>query len=119
MPGTHRLRSMYSLLVRLERLKEQNKVAEYEPFFEVCVVSTKAIIELIQNKVEASRPLTKATERRVEKLYLEGYSNIAIAKLCGIGTRQVWQISRKRGLFKKARSKPLPLFSHIPTPTQE
>lgn len=110
---------MYSLLVRLERLKEQNKVAEYEPFFEVCVVSTKAIIELIQNKVEASRPLTKATERRVEKLYLEGYSNIAIAKLCGIGTRQVWQISRKRGLFKRTKNKPLPLFSHIPTPTQE
>lgn len=109
MPGTHKVRDLYRLLVRVERLKSKNTVPAYEAFFEVIVCAIRAIIELSEAQLNAK--LSRATERRVTDLFSNGATYREISHHVGVAPSTVWKILKKKGLFKnRPRSKQLHLF---------
>ena len=112
MPASHKTRDLYRLLIRLENLKTKYKVPHDESFFDVLISATKALIDLTEEYVKKQQKIPTATERKIEKLYLAGETDRAIAKYVGVSKSTVNKIARKRGLFKnRPRSKQLHLFS--------
>src|SRR5882672_4190974 len=111
MPGTHKVRDLYRLLVRLERFAEKNRVPEYESFWTVCISCIKSLIELTEKRNETTQKLAKATERKVEKLVIAGWTEREISNEVGIAKSTIWKIKKKKGLFiNHPKSKQLSLF---------
>lgn len=105
------MRDLYRLLIRLERFSKNNKTPEHESFWTVCIASVKSLIELTELKNEASQKLAKATERRIEKLILAGWSEKEISIEVGVAKSTIWKIKKKKGLFvNRPRNKQLSLF---------
>lgn len=111
MPGTHKVRDLYRLLIRVEHFAGKNRAPEHESFWTVCVASIKSIIEMTEKKNEVNQRLAKATERKVEKLVIAGWTENEIAKDVGIAKSTIWKIKKKKGLFVyRPKSRQLTLF---------
>ena len=113
MAGFHKLRDLYRLLIRLERIRKKYSSPDLVTFFDTCVMCIQIVIDITETRVP-SKTLTLEKREQLVELYQKGLTNREISSQLDISDVTVNKYRRKAGLFKNRGQLNLPLNGDKP-----